>query len=380
MLTALRRKAEERVRDLSPSAFSELAVAPQGVSLPSIEGALLPECRGAHIVFVDGHFSRSLSVLPRGLVCLPLEAAALSYGLFLQARFAKSIAEETDPLALLNSARFSGGAFLYVPAGMAFTEPVQVLHVLTGSGLALPRLHVSLGEGASLALVETLQGSGACNGLVDVALGARSQLQWVSVQMGAETDLLNTTLMATVKSEANLKVLHATTGGRLFARVHLLEEQAFALLQGLAMLTHTRQANLHTLVEHVAPSCTSRQHIKSVLQGASKSHFEGKILVRPAAQKTESYQLNNNLLLGEQAVAKSLPNLEIFADDVKASHGATFAELGETELFYLRSRGLSSPEAKLLLTDGFCRELIDEVRIDSVRVQLLEAMHGLHTA
>jgi Fe-S cluster assembly protein SufD len=159
--------------------------------------------------------------------------------------------------------------------------------------------------------------------------------------------------------------------------VQLAEENSSVSLQGLSMLTDQRQAHMHALIDHAAPHCESRQHFKSALAGQSQSSFEGKIFVRPIAQKTMAYQLNNNLILSDQARSNSKPNLEIFADDVKASHGSTVTQLSQEELFYLRSRGLPKEEAKSLLTHGFCKELIDALEIDSLRQPLYDGMKNI---
>ena len=158
------------------------------------------------------------------------------------------------------------------------------------------------------------------------------------------------------------------------ATAELLEENVSFVLSGLAMVTDERKANIHALVDHVAPHGTSRQQIKMILNGQSKADFEGKIYVRRAAQKTAAYQLNNNLILSETATVTTQPNLEIFADDVKASHGATVAQLSEEALFYLRARGIPLKEARSLLTHAFCRELIDTLPIESLKKPLLDAM------
>jgi Fe-S cluster assembly protein SufD len=133
------------------------------------------------------------------------------------------------------------------------------------------------------------------------------------------------------------------------------------------MLQQASQSHTHVFVEHAAPHARSLQKFKGVLKDIAQSSFEGKIFVRPVAQKTEAYQLNHNLLLSEGAIANAKPNLEIFADDVKASHGATFSQVDEEQLFYLKSRGLSSMDATQLLIRGFMQEMIDQIPIASVR-------------
>ncbi len=351
----MQNKARDRFFELKGSAeWPELAT----------PGAAAQAASG--IVFVDGFFRPELSVVPEGIVCMPMDKALVSYGVFLHNRWNKQL-PETDLYTAANLA-FSAGAFVYVPPSVRVS--VRVVHVHTGKNLASPRLQLTVGKQASISLLQTDAGPSNC--VVDAALEAGSQLELLDSSAGYFS------LLATLKRDSVLKCLHTTQGSSRFsAKVQLLEENSSALVRALGILNDASTAEVHTLVEHIAPHCTSRQHIKMALQGNSKSRFEGKILVRPEAQKTEAYQLNNNLLLSDTAVARTQPNLEIFADDVKASHGATVAQLQDEELFYLRSRGLKSEEAKRLLTEGFCRELIDEVHDGALREQLVEAMHAL---
>jgi Fe-S cluster assembly protein SufD len=151
-------------------------------------------------------------------------------------------------------------------------------------------------------------------------------------------------------------------GGELYRssyRLTLLEEEGDALLQGMSKLQGDEQHHRHITIHHAAVNCKSRQYFKGVLKDRSISSFEGKIVVDPIAQKTESYQLSKNLVLSDEASVFTKPNLEIGADDVKASHGATIAQLSQAELFYLRSRGIALEDAKKLLIDAFCMDLID---------------------
>ena len=158
-------------------------------------------------------------------------------------------------------------------------------------------------------------------------------------------------------------------------KVTLAGENSEVLLQGLWVLDGQAQHHVHVLMEHTAPHCRSMQLFKGVLDGVSRSSFEGKIHVHQAAQKTESYQLNHNLLLEDKAIAHSKPNLEIFADDVKASHGATIGQLDPELVFYLKTRGVTPEVAKGLLVAGFCAEVLDKVPLATLRQQKLEHLH-----
>ena len=136
------------------------------------------------------------------------------------------------------------------------------------------------------------------------------------------------------------------------------------------MLSGKNESHTHVLVDHQAPNCRSMQLFKGALNDVSRSSFEGKILVRQLAQKTEAFQLNNNLLLSDRANADSKPNLEIFADDVKASHGSTVGQLDAEQIFYMKTRGFSDADAKNLLVYGYCQEVIEMISVDSVRLRL----------
>ena len=330
------------------------------------------------IVFIDGYFSAELSTFPSEIVCLPLDQAFQSYGLFLQNRWTKGLKEESDPFAVLNGADHGKGAFVYIPPKAS--ARLQILNILTSEALASPRLEISLGKQAELSLVQTVvsQHDHSCsNSAIDLTLGEGSTAHMLELQLLPSTARAFSSLRATLKRDSRLETLTVTDGASVVRSryaVELSEENCSLSLRGLAMLTDSRQAHFHALVDHAAPNCTSRQHFKTVLAAETSASFEGKIFVRPIAQKTMAYQLNNNLLLSDQARSNSKPNLEIFADDVKASHGSTVTQLSEEELFYFRSRGLSEKEARFLLAHGFCKELIDAVDIGSLQAPLDDLM------
>jgi len=359
-----RQKARERLEGLPKMNWPQ----------PALPKSIVYEAPGSTIVFVDGFYSPELSKLPAEIICLPLDAALKSYGLFLQNRWTKIFKEETDPLYLSNAADHGRGLFLYAPPNVQ--SELQIIHVATGSELASPKIQITLGKNASLSVVQTVKG-GFSNGVADVFLDAGATLKFYDMELLPADAHSNMTLRAGLKRDAKLEVFHATDGAknvRFSASAELLEENSSFLLRTLGMLSGERQATVCALADHAAPHCTSRQHVKMVLNGRSKSSFDGKIYVRSPAQKTEAYQLNNNLLLSDSAVAGSKPGLEIFADDVKASHGATFSQLSKEELFYLRSRGLPLSVAKSLLMQAFCREIIDALEVEILKAPLLEAM------
>lgn len=308
------------------------------------------------LVFADGFFEETLSQIPSPLVCLPLESAMRSYGLFLQNRQAKGLKEETDPFAALNGAFHGRGAFLYLPPKCK--AALHLTHLFSGEGMASPRLHVYLGRNAELQLIQESVGkSGFCNGVLDFVLDEGAKAVFHDKQEGHFQ-----AIRATLKKDSQCKALFLGKQLRTSIKVQLAEENSEAAIYGLARNSKEEESHIHAIVEHMAPHTRSRQHFKSVLRDQGRFSFEGKILVRPAAQKTEAYQLNNALLLSDEAVANAKPNLEIFADDVKATHGATVGQLDAEQLFYLRSRGLALEQAKEWLIEGFCQEILDHAQ------------------
>jgi Fe-S cluster assembly protein SufD len=308
------------------------------------------------LVFVDGFFDESLSKVSSPLVCLGFEVAFRSYGLFLQSRLAKILNQETDPFAALNGAFQGRGAFLYIPPKCKAV--VDLIQIYTSDEMASPRLHIYLGRNAELHLAQNSKGSsGFSNSAIDFVLDSGSSVSWID-----HSDGHFQAIRSTLKRDSKLKAVFLGKHLRTSIRTELAEENAEVELYGLAHLEGDAESHFNVNVEHEAPHTRSRQHFKSVLKAKSRFSFEGKIHVLPVAQKTEAYQLNNNLILSEEASANAKPNLEIFADDVKASHGATVGQLNEEELFYLRSRGLGLEQAREWLIEGFCKEILDHAR------------------
>jgi Fe-S cluster assembly protein SufD len=305
------------------------------------------------ITFVDGFFVGALLAKP--LICTSMSQAMLSYGLFLQSRLAKLLKEETDPLAALNGAFYGDSAFLYVPPKCK--AALQLHQIFTGKGFSNSRIHIYLGRGAELDLVQISKGAGVSNCFLDFVLDDGAKLAIVDQAEGHFQSF-----RASLKRDSKLKAVFLGEQIRNSIRIQLAEENSEAEVYGLSRLDGEKESHVHALIEHISPHTRSRQHFKSVLKDKSRFSFEGKIYVKPAAQKTEAYQLNNNLILSEDAAGFAKPNLEIFADDVKASHGATTGQLDEEMLFYLRSRGLKLEQAKEWLIDGFCKEILDHAR------------------
>ena len=371
-LSHWRKKSWDRFRDLG-----SLDTKKEAFQYVSLQDLVLPRAAKklpfekvpssnypSRIVFVDGFFSLEHSLFPETVVCLPLDEALRSYGVFLQNRMTKTIKEEEDPFAALNGAFQGEGAFLYIPPKTVLEHPIHVEYFFTGSEMTTPRLMLYLGKQSKLQVLQhwhtEIEEPSFANAHIDAALDEGADLSFKTVHRQAPKTHLFQALRATLKRDSRFTAHLYSEGAKMTRhsmKVQLLEENAQALLQGLTHLDGQNQGHIHALVEHLAPNTRSRQHFKAMLQKNSVSSFEGKIYVHAVAQKTESYQLSNNLLLSDEAFAYAKPNLEIFADDVKASHGATVSQLDEEALFYLCSRGVPKEEAKQCLIRSFIQEL-----------------------
>jgi len=293
---------------------------------------------------------------------LPLsEAQQGSFRNYLVQRTEKLIKEMQNPLALLNIALSQEGYFIYIPPEAVVEEPIKVVYPKNVQ-LVFPRLHVFVGKGAKATLSIECQQSAWVNSFVDIVLEENGSLTLLS-SADEEAEWYTSTVHATLKRSANFMAFSLMDEGKMMRQeyvISLQESGASASIKGLWTLKENQEAHTHILMRHLAPSCSSLQHFKGALKDQACASFEGKIFVDPCAQKTEAYQLCNHLLLSKDAQAYSKPNLEIFADDVKASHGSTTTSIQEKDLFYLKTRGLNAALAKELLVEGFCKEILEQ--------------------
>ena len=299
------------------------------------------------------------------LIVLPLDEAFMRYGALLQSRFSKSFEKEKNPLYFLTHAEVSEGLFIYVPPGVKAEKP---LHLSVQDG---GKVHLFLGAGAELKCEITLSSSRMASSLIDINLDRGARLEFVSEKraLGWQFDQIR----ATLKQNAFFHYYHFSAGAEMVRTdlaIALEGENSEARCEGLAMLGGKCEDHGYVLMHHKAPHTRSHQHFKALLSGKSRSSFEGKILVDQIAQKTDAYQLSNHLLLSGEAICHSKPNLEIFADDVKASHGATVTELDKESLYYIRTRGIDEAQARVWLKKAFCFELTPPFAVDKITERL----------
>ncbi|MCK4934781.1 MAG: Fe-S cluster assembly protein SufD [Simkaniaceae bacterium] len=304
--------------------------------------------------------------LPKGAIELPLSKAKKAYGPLLQKKERSLLQEEKSPFALLNYALAEDGLFLYFPPNMKTDAPVEI-HI-SGS---FPRVHIFVGKQASIDLVINIDATSLFSSpLLDITMEDASSLAIYSDLCLPKNLWFFENVRASLKKDATLSYRSITDGAKTIRqdlKMKLEGERSSASLSGLSLLKSTNEAHCNIHMEHIAPNTTSFQQFKGILSGKSRSSFSGKIYVHRQAQQTNAYQKSNQLLLSDSAKAFSSPGLEIFADDVKATHGATISQLSAEELFYLKTRGLSESVAKKALMKGFCSEMLQTIPCKTIQ-------------
>jgi Fe-S cluster assembly protein SufD len=374
------------LRDLYASSFQ--TATPHNLRSEDVDQYILRECKDSVIVFVDGMFSMELSKLS-GLSCdvnvVSLQAAERgSYSSYMQNKMKQRLEVEQDPFAILTIALSSDGAFVQIPPKIQLASPIQCLYLTTQDHVAsFPRVHVAVGAHAHVVWATTAVHYNAketfSSALLDVSQEEGSRFEHIQFSKVPHDSWSFSAVRSSLKKDCVFRSMHFTSGSRSVRQdfsIDLLGEGADAHISGLSWLEKNDQSHIHASINHKAPHCTSHQFFKGILTDVSHSSFTGKIAVSQIAQKTQAYQLNNNLLLSEGCIAYSKPGLEILADDVKASHGATVSQIDEEQLFYLQSRGLSKEVAKKLMVSGFCRDILDKIEIPSIKEDAMYAIEN----
>jgi Fe-S cluster assembly protein SufD len=326
---------------------------------------------GQHLlVFVDGHLLSGLcdlGSLPEG-ICLASFGRVVEYSPEL---IEPHLRHAESALTALNLALMKDGAVIVLPKNMVIEKPIHLIHVTTGAKegtAAHPRHLIVLNEGAAATVVATFIGIGRnaawTNAVTEAIVGRNARLRHYAWIEEAANGFHTGRLALTIERDASVETLGGTgQGGTVRNEIvaTLAGEGAEARIDGATLGRGRAHVDSWTEIVHAAPRTNSRQVFKSVLDDRARSAFQGRIVVNQGAQKIDAHQLNKNLLLSPQARADSKPELEILADDVKCSHGATVGDLDKNQMFYLRARGIPEVEARALLVEAFVSELLDHV-------------------
>jgi Fe-S cluster assembly protein SufD len=323
------------------------------------------------IVFVNGvHQPGSGTALPDGVELVPA-------GYRPESVTAPTPATRSMALQLLNTARPSDEFMLDVAAGVTVESALHLLFVQAGErAFAQPRLSVRLGPGASLTLIEHYlaadDGESMTNAAADIQLEEGASLQLIRLQAQNAAALHMTSVDATLAAKASLMTWTVDTGGHIVRNdlnARLVGEGAHVDMFGLYLGSGRQHIDNHTVAEHIARDTSSTEDYRGILRDRCRCVFNGKVIVHAGADGTDAAQSNPNLLLSDHAEIDTKPELEIYADEVKCSHGATVGQIDPTSLFYLRSRGIDEHTATQLLTYAFCRERLGRIGDDRVRAR-----------
>jgi Fe-S cluster assembly protein SufD len=336
------------------------------------------------LVFVDGGYSEALSstaALPSGVRAGSLAEVLRADGAMLEKHLARHASIESSPFTALSTAFMRDGGFLHVPANTDLTRPVHLVFVATREAAGTvthPRNLVVIERGARASVIESYVSlaEGATywtNAVTEVVAGANSWIEHTRIQRESEQAYHVGLTHVEQQRDSHYRSFTLAMGGALARHnlhAHLNGENVETLMYGLYLTRGEQVVDNHTAIHHDQPNCRSWEVYKGVLDGRSRAVFNGKVFVKPEAQKTDAKQTNRNLLLSDTAKVDTKPQLEIFADDVKCTHGATVGRLDEVALFYARSRGVPAEKAQRLLTYAFAAEVTSEVVLEPVREEL----------
>ena len=377
------RDEDWRFTDISPLtklSFQPVQDPPQ-LAPATVEQWAIAEA-SARLVFVDGIYAPQHSFNRAGITVENLASGVTRHDAAVRTHLGRHAGFERNAFAALNTAFLHDGALIVVPRDMALAAPVHLLFIATRRHAAsYPRCLLIAEAGSAVTLVEDFVALESeayfTNAVTEVALAGNAAVHHVRVQReGAEAFHIANCAVSLAQASRYHSVSVAL-GARISRHnlgVLLAAEGAECSIDGLALIGGRQLADTHTLIDHALPQGKSRQLHKCIVDGAARAVFNGNIMVRPGAQRTDSSQSSRNLLLSGKARVDTKPQLEIFADDVKCAHGATVGQLDVDEVFYLNSRGLSDTAARNLLTYAFGAEVIERISVASLRNRLEQAV------
>ena len=355
----------------------------QGVNSEALSQFTFARVPGPRLVFVNGQFAKELSTLgpvPAGVKLANLVAALASDPALLEEHLGRHARIEDAAFAALNTAFFQDGAFIFVPDGVEVPEPVRLLFVSTGKEAGAtthPRNLIIAGKQSRVIVIESYFGPSDTayftNAVTELVVGDDAVVEHVKFQGEGQESFHIATLHGQFGRRSRAQAHSFALGARLSRNniyVKLAGEGLECILNGLYLTKREQLADHHMLVEHAQPHCASHEYFNGILEGKSKGVFHGRILVQPIAQKTDAKQTNKNILLSDEATVDTKPQLEIYADDVKCTHGATVGQLNDEAIFYLRSRGIGLDTARQMLIHAFAGEIIDRVKCEPAREEL----------
>ena len=351
------------------------------VDLADVKKYFIHEIDSYKVVFIDGKYNSFLSETTHDTIDVCLMSAALTkakYKVVIENYFNK-IAKQ-DNLTSLNTAFAKEGAYIYIPKNVEVQKPIQIINLTTGAEMATmmqPRNLIVVEENAHVQIIERHQSLNSnavlTNVVTEVFAGRNATVDYYKIQ----NDNLNASLVDNtfIEQKTNSEVsVHTFSFGGNITRNNLnfyqRGEHINSILKGITIIEDKQHVDHHTLVHHIEPNCESHQDYKGIYDERSTGVFNGKVIVEKEAQKTNAYQQNNNVLVSDKATINAKPQLEIFADDVKCSHGCTIGQLDDDALFYMQQRGIPQKEGKGLLMYAFANTVLESVKIPEVKSRI----------
>ncbi len=333
------------------------------------------------IVFIDGKYSSHLSETTHDGIDVCLMSAALTkpkYQLIIENYYNKVATK--DSLTSLNTAFANEGAYIHIPKNKIVDKPIQIINFSTGNESATmlqPRNLIVVDENSHVQIIERHQSltenAVLTNSVTEIFTNKRAIVDFYKIQNDNEKATLIDNTYVNQKRESIASVHTFSFGGKLIRNnlnYYQNGERIDSILKGVTILSDKQHVDHNTLVHHIEPNCESHQDYKGIFGDSSTGIFNGKIIVNKEAQKTNAFQSNNNILVSDKATINSKPQLEIFADDVKCSHGCTIGQLDESAMFYMRSRGIPEKEAKALLMYAFSNNVLSSVKIPEIKQRI----------
>ncbi|MEM0577780.1 Fe-S cluster assembly protein SufD [Flavobacterium polysaccharolyticum] len=342
----------------------------------------LHEIDSYKVVFIDGVFSSNLSSTTHEGIDVCLMSSALNkpkYKMVIDTYF-NQIASKEESLTSLNTAFANEGAYINIPKSKVADKPIEIMYFSTGSEKALlvqPRNLVIVGENSHVQIIERHQclndNAVLTNSVTEIFAAKRAIVDYYKIQNdAAEANLIDNTYVSQ-KQESHVSVQTFSFGGNLTRNnlnFYHFGERLTSTLNGITIIGEKQHVDHYTLVNHATPNCESFQDYKGIFSDRATGVFNGKVFVEKEAQKTNAFQKSNNILLSDKATINAKPQLEIFADDVKCSHGCTVGQLDETALFYMQQRGIPKKEAKALLMYAFSNAVIENIKIPELKKRI----------
>lgn len=354
------------------------------IEFKDVKHFFLHEIDTYKLVFVDGKFNSFLSSTTHEGIDVCLLSSVLTkpkYKVVLDTYF-NQIASKDESLTSLNTAFAQEGAYINIPKSKVADKPIEIINFSTGNESALmvqPRNLIIVGENAHVQIIErhqSLNGNPVLtNSVTEIFAQKRAIVDYYKIQNDEQTANLIDNTYISQKQESRVAVHTFSFGGNITRNnlnFYHFGERIDSTLKGITIIGDKQHVDHYTLVNHATPNCESHQNYKTILGGSSTGVFNGKIFVEKEAQKTDAFQQNNNILLSDKATINAKPQLEIFADDVKCSHGCTIGQLDESAMFYMQQRGIPQKEAKALLLYAFSNEVIESIKIPELKQRVLK--------